>query len=281
LEELPNEMGDRDMRQMRVSLANPSSISQFRFHNATRSLRAGFALAFLLICLGQTAAATDPCQSITDQIASLRTELQNKKDDFRDTDGGRDSRKPLASKINQLERDYEQRIRAKQQEYDQCRLAHGGKLDQVTTFTGTATMTTTNHNAPGPFVQRVTIGMTFLKYDHTKVDLTSFPTITTAPFTTPVGSNTTTVTLLSVQSTSVNPTTGKVSVTMTMHFRHSLAGAGDSDLPITISTENTGGSHINTGTRALTLAGTGTFLGGFLGGSNCTLTISGSLSALP
>ena len=236
-----------------------------------------FVLAFILVSVTQAGAATDPCQSILDQIATLRTQEQAEKDDYRR--GPRD--KPLASKIAEIDRDYSQRIRAKQQEYDQCRVSHGGKLDETVNFTGPATMTTSNTNAPGPFVQNVTIGLKFLKYDHTKLEITNFPTITAGPFATPVGQNTTTVTLASVQSNSVTPGNGKITITMTLHFTHSLTGAGASDLPITISTDNTGGSRVNTGTRHVTLAGTGTFVGGFLGNSTCTLIIDGTLSALP
>jgi hypothetical protein len=72
-----------------------------------------------------------------------------------------------------------------------------------------------------------------------------------------------------------------MSINMTLHFKHSLPVAGDSDLPITVSTDNSGGSRVNAGTRHVTLAGTGTFVGGFLGGSTGTLIIDGSLSALP
>jgi hypothetical protein len=142
-------------------------------------------------------------------------------------------------------------------------------------------MTTSNQNAQGPFTQNVTIRVKFLKYDHTGLEITNFPTITVGPFTTPAGQNTTTVTQASVQSASAVPDTGKISINMTLHFRHSLPGAGDSDLPIIISTDNPGGSRVNQGTRHLKLVGTGTFREGFLGNSTCTLVIDGSLAALP
>jgi hypothetical protein len=164
-------------------------------------------------------------------------------------------------------------------------VAHGGKLDESVTFTGTATMTTSNTNAPGPFVSAVTIGVKFLKYDHTKLEITNFPTITVGPFPIKIGqttlTNTTTITLTNVQTATANPSTGKMSITMTLHFKHSLPAAGDSDLPITVSTDNSGGSRIGAGTRHVKLAGTGTFSGGFLGGSTGTLLIDGTLSALP
>jgi hypothetical protein len=86
---------------------------------------------------------------------------------------------------------------------------------------------------------------------------------------------------MQVRSTSVNPNTGEMSVTIQLSFVHSLQAAGNSDVTIQLSTDNTGGSRINRNNRQVTLAGTGTFDGGFLGGSTCTLVISGTLSALP
>src|SRR6266581_7209245 len=165
---------------------------------AKRVLTLCLAVASLLLCASQAAALTDPCQSILDQISSLRRQEQNEKDDFRR--GPRD--KPLAAEIRKVEDMYRPLIAAKEHDYDQCRVAHGGKLDEAVTFTGNATMTTSNNNAPGPFVQNVTIKVKFLKYDHTKLEITTFPTITVGPFSTPVGQNTTTVTLASVQSAS-------------------------------------------------------------------------------
>jgi len=247
--------------------------------------RALIIIAFLLATVSQAAAQTDPCQSIKDQIASLRTEMQNEKDDYRER--GNVHHKPIAAKIRQIEREYQPRIAAKQREYDQCRLNHGGKPDQAVTYDSTATMTTSNTSVAGPFVRTLTLGLTFLKYDHTTLAVTNFPAIRVGPITTRLGVNTTRVTMTEVQATSVNPGNGTMSITLTLHFRNSLSGLGNSDLPITLSTENAGGSRINRNNRQVTLAGTGTFSGGFLGGngvltpSTCTLTISGTLSALP
>ena len=269
----------------RVAMQRHSRFSGRRTHDILTRRRAWLVVAFLLASVSQAAAQTDPCQSIRDQISHLRTEMQNKKDDYRDR-GNRDH-KPMAAKIRKVEREYQPRIAAKQREYDQCRLNHGGKPDQAVTFTGTATMTTTNTSAPGPFVRTVTLGLTFLKFDHTTLAITNFPAIVVGPFSTSLGTNTTTVRFVNVQATIVNPNTGKMSITLLLHFTNSLPAAGASDLPITLSTENTGGSRINHNNRQVTLAGTGTFSGGFLGGSGilppstCSLAISGTLSALP
>jgi hypothetical protein len=239
-------------------------------------------LAFVLLShASASATTTDPCQSIADQITSLRNQERNAESDFQGGGGSRDTRKPVASDIAKVRREYQQQINAKEREYDQCRISHGGKPDESDTFTGTATMTTNNNNAPGPFVENVTIGLNFKKYDHTKLEITNFPAITTSAFHTPLGQNTTTVTLKSVQAASANPTTGQLSITMTLHFKQSIPAAGDSDLALTVSTDNAGGSRINQGTRHVKLAGTGTFSGGFLDGSKGTLVIDGTLSQLP
>ena len=74
--------------------------------------------------------------------------------------------------------------------------------------------------------------------------------------------------------------TGQVQITVKLHFHHSLALATDSDLTITLSTENAGGSRLKSG-GAITLVGTSKFDGGHLGGDTCKLVIKGTLSPLP
>ena len=218
----------------------------------------------------------DPCKSTMDEIKNLKAELRTKKSDFQEQ-----GRKPNAAQIRKLESEYRVLIAAKEREYDGCRLKNGGLPDQPATLDGTATMTTSNQNAAGPFVQNLQLALTFLKFDHTTLEVNNFPAITAGPFNTPVGPNTTTVSLRQVQSTSVNPNTGEIRITLQLSFVHSLQAAGNSDLTIQLSTENTGGSRINRNNRRVTIAGTGTFEGGFLNGNTCTLVISGTLSALP
>jgi len=179
-----------------------------------------------------------------------------------------------------VENEYRPRIQAKQREYDQCRFDNGGLPDLLATLTGNARLTTTNSNAPGPYNRSTTIGLKFLKFEHKTVEVSSFPSISVT-FNTPAGSNTTTISLVSVGSTSVNPTNGRMTISLTLRFAQSLMDGQDSDLFIELSTENSGGSRINRSNRQVTLAGTGTFDGGFLNDSDCTLVISGTLSALP
>jgi hypothetical protein len=225
--------------------------------------------------------ATDPCQPIKDQLTRLQQEYQNAKSSYQPrNDESGDHRHPVIGGLRRVENEYRPRIQAKQREYDQCRIDHGGKPDQPATLTGSASMTTTNSNARGPFNRSITIGLKFLKFDHRTVGVSSFPSMSVT-FNTPAGSNTTTISLTSVGSTTVNPTNGRMTISLTLHFAQSLMNHQDSDLFIELSTENPAGSRINRSNRQVTLAGTGTFRDGFLDGSDCTLVISGTLSALP
>ena len=67
---------------------------------------------------------------------------------------------------------------------------------------------------------------------------------------------------------------------MKLHFHHSPAVAGDSNLEITISTEGQGGTR-RQGDGSITLVGNATFQGGYLGGNTCHLVIAGTLQPGP
>lgn len=265
------------------------TILEVRVNEAIR--RALCAVIAGVVCAaapGPALAQADPCQSITDQIQALRTQEQNEENDFRDNgDNTGPSRKPIASKIRQVEQHYAPLIAAKRTAFDQCRFAHGGKPDEASTFTGMVTMTTNNivPQAKGPFNLSFTLGLTFLKFDHTSANISNFPTLTFGPF--PVGTgthpqtNTTTVTLQSADPAIVNPQTGMMRVSITLKFAESQPLGGVSTLPIILSTDASGGSRIDAATKHLTLAGSGTFKDGFFGGNTGTLVIDGTLSALP
>jgi hypothetical protein len=172
------------------------------------------------------------------------------------------------------------KIAAKEKALDTCAKANGGKADLNTTFTGNATMTTNNAKVAGPFVQGVTIKAYFPHWLHDHINVTSFPTIKVGPFPTPIGDNTTTVTMVDAGSGPVDPATGKVEITVKLHFHHSLALAADSDMTITVSTETAGGSRL-AANGAITLVGNAPFDGGYLGGSTCKLVVKGTLGPKP
>jgi hypothetical protein len=226
---------------------------------------------------------TDPCKSVKDEVTRLQEELQAEKSNWQPHNtGGGGPRHPAAGMIRQLENEYRPRIQAKQREYEQCRFDNGGKPDLPVTLAASVRMTTTKSEAPGPYNKSITLGLTFLKFEHKTLSITSFPSISVTFDTgTPLGSNTTTITNSSVEPTSVNPANGRMTISLTLHFHQSLLDGQDSDVSIELSTENSGGSRINRSNRLVILAGTGTFEDGFLDGEDCTLVIRGTLSALP
>ncbi len=259
-----------------------AAISTAVKHSRRAPFTAALALGAALLTLPDRALATpDPCQSAVDALHALETQQRNAESDFQDDPGSHPAHKPLAAQIARVHARFRPLIAAADVQIDQCRFAHGGKPDQTVNYVATVGLSTTNPFAPGPFPGATTIQMKFLKFDHTRLEIAAFGTIRSAPFSTPLGMNATTVTLLSTVATAAQPSTGMVSATVTLHFAQSVAGASPSDLPITLSTEGPGGSRINPATRAMTLTGTGTFAGGFLVGSMGAVTITGTLSALP
>jgi hypothetical protein len=147
------------------------------------------------------------------------------------------------------------------------------------TFTGTATITTTNSSAPGPFTAGIQLGLLF-DGNRTSVIITSFPPIATQPFSTPFGTNVTTVTKTGGGFGSY--ANGNIVMPLTLHFDQSLDlpfFEEDSDLSVGVST-NPPGSPVDP-TGGVTLAGSGVFQGGFLGGATGTLSISGTISPVP
>ena len=153
-------------------------------------------------------------------------------------------------------------------------------MELASMFSGNVTMTTTNPNAPGPFVQDLSLGVRFTDC-RSVAQIVSFPAITVGPFDTPVGSNTTTVTLAEGGSGVFDPASGRLDIRVTLHFSHSIGPplAGPSDVTLDLSTSGRGGEAIRMGRGALT--GTGRFRGGFLDGSTCNVTVRGILSPSP
>jgi hypothetical protein len=147
------------------------------------------------------------------------------------------------------------------------------------TFTGTATVTTTYAQAPGPYVEPIQIG---LRFDdaRTAVEITSFPTIKTEPFQTPFGMNTTTITKIGGGSGTYN--SGALTMPLTLRFDHSVNlpfVEEDSTQDVVLST-NPPGAPVDSAGK-VTLAGSAPFKGGILGGSTGSLTIEGTIAPVP
>lgn len=207
------------------------------------------------------------CQLLANQIKGLQAKKQ---------DAAEDAKKfKSASHAGQVKAMLKQ-IAEKQQQFKACMLSKcGGKPDLSAAFTGKATMTTTNSKASGPFKQNVSASILFYKWDHAHFGIGLSP-LKVGPFDTGAGSNTTTVKGRGVGV--LNPQTGAMTVTLQLHFDHSHALAGNSDLIITLSTSS--GSPFDAAGK-VTLNGTGKFKEGFPGDDNCTLTIEGSIAPLP
>jgi hypothetical protein len=145
----------------------------------------------------------------------------------------------------------------------------------TSTFTGTATMTTTNPNARGPFTSDIRLELSFEDCGST-IRITEFPGISVT-FGTPVGDNTTTVTMPSGGSGRFAG--GRVDVPLSLRFANSIPAAGTSFTDMTLTTGAAGGSSLRDG--SITLVGSGRFRGGFLNGSNCNLTVTGTIAPAP
>lgn len=163
-----------------------------------------------------------------------------------------------------------------------CMLAHGGKPDLNSIFTGLATLTIADSNPQikGPFHLSAKLGLFFPAWDHSTLTVINFPAIVVGPFSVPTGTDKITVTMNGSASGAFNPTTGKLNLTLALHFHHSFWAAGDSDITFKLSSGNPGGSAVNAAGH-VALAGTSTFQGGYLGGDKATIVVSGNLSPRP
>jgi hypothetical protein len=147
------------------------------------------------------------------------------------------------------------------------------------TFTGNATITTTYAQAPGPYVESIEIGLNF-NDARTAINITSFPVIKTEPFSTPFGTNVTTITKIGGGSGTYNA--GAISMPLTLRFDHSIdlpLFQEDSTLEVVLSTDPPGTPVDTAG--AVKLVGAGNFQGGILNGSTGTLIIEGTVAPVP
>ena len=208
-----------------------------------------------------------PCQSLVAPIKKLEAQKNIASKNLKET---------KSSYWTGEVKDLLKQIELAKQKLDQCVISKCGGLSTLfANFTGTATMTTSNSDAKGPFKEKVIASVNFLKYDRTHLNI-YLSTITVGPFKVPGGSNTTTIT--GQGSGIVNLQTGAMTVTLGLHFQQSNDFAGDSNLTITLSTSS--GSPLSA-TGTVTLNGTGKFVDGFLGDDNCTMTIKGTISPHP
>lgn len=217
------------------------------------------------------------CQGIQDEIESLQRELQSLQQELVDAAPGD---KPVI--IRQI-RAVSSQIAKLSRQLESC-TAEPHPIPNPTpppleaVFTGVATVTTTYGPAPGPFVEPTRFTVT-LNGERTVIALTSFPSISTQPFDTPFGLNVTTVRRTDGGIGSY--ANGRIAMPLTLRFDQSIDlpfYEEDSILTLRLTTEPPG-SPVNPGPFGrVALAGSGTFVGGILGGSTGTLVVRGSLA---
>jgi hypothetical protein len=160
-------------------------------------------------------------------------------------------------------------------------------------FTGAATLTTADTRFPGPFTSPLTVTMTFSR-NRASVKLGPFPTIVVGPFATPLGMNTITITQEPQPAGGGSglfvPSSGAMTMPIGLHFHHSISLAGDSDVAFSLTTGNSispsgrfnlTGTPRNPADGMIILVAGAVFMGGFLGGTECSLTIAGTLAPVP
>lgn len=146
--------------------------------------------------------------------------------------------------------------------------------DSPAAFDGNATMTTSHPNARGPFNQSLSLGIN-LTNCRGMISIAQFPPISVT-FPTPLGDNTTTLSMLSGGSGTFNAATGRIEIPVRLGLTNTIGLAGMSVIELTLSTENPGASRHSMG-RA-TLTGSGTFRGGFLDGQTGSFVVAGSFT---
>jgi hypothetical protein len=222
-------------------------------------------------------AIPDTCQPLADEIAELEQERNDLQAELQQAPTGQKA--SLATRIKALNR----RIATLEDQFTEC-LRNAPPAPEplpplAATFAGTATITTTNASAPGPFAAPITLAL-ILDGARTFIAITTFAPISTVPFSTPFGSNVTTVSKTGGgQGSYAN---GAIVMPLTLHFDQSLdlpIVDEDSDLALVLRTDPPGSPVDAAG--AVSLAGSGTFSGGFLGGATGTLTIAGTISPVP
>lgn len=219
------------------------------------------------------------CEQLSNKVKSLIAERNALQEELKKAAPGQ--KPPLAGEIKQLNKS----IKQAQAELDAC-FIQAGLQSLVAILSGTATLTTTHTDASGPFTESVTIGL-FFSPGRVTFSIVNFPAIATDPFDTSVGTNITTITLDSSKQGTSNPNTGTLTIGCTLKFDHSIDFPfyeEDSTLPIALTTGKIGslqGAPVNQTTGAVTLVGSGTFQGGFLGGKTGNIVITGTINPIP
>lgn len=215
------------------------------------------------------------CQNIVDHIAEMEGERRDLQLELQEA--ATNEKAGLVWQIKALNK----QLAVADNQLTDCLAAHRGPPPPpplASTLSAVVTLTTSKPEAAGPYAMPIEFGCIF-DGNRTVIALTSFPDIATS-FDTPVGRNTTTVSKVAGGSGSYSA--GQIDMSITLHFDQSIDlpfYEEDSDLPLVMSTSPPGSAVDATG--AVTISGTGTFVGGYLAGATGTVTITGTFSPVP
>lgn len=219
------------------------------------------------------------CEHIQQEIADLKAERTQLQADLSVAAPGQ---KPfIVAQIKAINR----QITIKQVELNGC-LGISGQRPLATDFTGIATLTTSFPQASGPFVNSISLSLSF-NIARTEVVILGFPPISTDPFDTPVGWNVVTISQIGGGRGSFDLSSGAIGMPLTLFFDNSIDlpfFEEDSRLPLLLGTGTVGtlqGSPLNRTTKRVAMVGTSTFSGGVLNGHTGSLILDGIVADLP
>lgn len=184
---------------------------------------------------------------------------------------------------------------AAQADLARCIREHGATPRELaaselnSTFTGSATVRTTDSNAAGPFDVDLNIDLRFSR-DRCHVTITRFPSLKLKTKDLPViGRINVTVSQTGGGSGSFHPVSGTMNIPITLHFHYDTALLGDDDATFSLTTGRSvsrsrafdiTGSPLTAGGN-ITLTGTTRFRNGYLSGKEGSLFITATISPRP
>jgi hypothetical protein len=220
------------------------------------------------------------CETLQNQLEELMAERRDAQKDLSTAAPGEKS--GLVSQIKRLNK----QIAVKKSELDIC-LANNPTPNLTplsTTFSGTFELTLSHPSVPMPLTGSISASALF-NAPRTSVLLTALSPLS-ASFNTPLGMNTTTVSLIGSASGIFDKPTGQMSLMLSLFFDHSIDlpfYEEDSRLDIPLGTGAAGslvGSPLDA-SGAVALVGSAVLAGGFLGGTRADLAIMGTFPVLP